>query len=195
LTVAANPFPRPGQGGTGPLPADATRDGTAADGVPWPAWLDTDTFDGLGEEAWLASLADQEPELADPADAELEGAEPEFEWARLEFGQAGLGELPDMANGAPGPSAPDSRGPSGAGGPQGGPDAGFGPGGTAKSMAPGAALCELTEGAIADGLPVGHMVTEVGSALNGKRRKFLALLRDQSVCAARAVATLTGDQP
>jgi hypothetical protein len=90
LTVAANLFPGPGQGGTGPLPADAARGGTAAaaTGEPWPAWLDTDTFDGLGEEAWLASLAEQEPEPADPADAELEWAEPEFE-------SAGPGELPD----------------------------------------------------------------------------------------------------
>jgi predicted site-specific integrase-resolvase len=32
-----------------------------------------------------------------------------------------------------------------------------------------------------EGLAVGHVVTEVGPALNGKRRKFLALLRDQAV--------------
>jgi predicted site-specific integrase-resolvase len=31
------------------------------------------------------------------------------------------------------------------------------------------------------GIPVGRVVTEVGSALNGKRRKFLALLRDPAV--------------
>lgn len=35
--------------------------------------------------------------------------------------------------------------------------------------------------AAAEGLAVGRVVTEVGSALNGKRRKFLALLRDPSV--------------
>jgi predicted site-specific integrase-resolvase len=35
----------------------------------------------------------------------------------------------------------------------------------------------------AEGLAVGRVVTEVGSALNGKRRKFLALLRDDSVTA------------
>ncbi len=32
-----------------------------------------------------------------------------------------------------------------------------------------------------EGLSVGHVVTEVGSALNGKRPRFLALLRDESV--------------
>ncbi|HEX3956738.1 MAG TPA: IS607 family transposase [Trebonia sp.] len=31
------------------------------------------------------------------------------------------------------------------------------------------------------GLPVGRVVTEVGSAVDGKRRKFLALLRDETV--------------
>jgi predicted site-specific integrase-resolvase len=35
--------------------------------------------------------------------------------------------------------------------------------------------------ATAEGLTVGRVVTEVGSALNGKRRKFLALLRDEQV--------------
>jgi predicted site-specific integrase-resolvase len=35
--------------------------------------------------------------------------------------------------------------------------------------------------AVSQGLPVGKVVTEVGSALNGHRRKFLALLRDKSV--------------
>ena len=33
------------------------------------------------------------------------------------------------------------------------------------------------------GHPVGRVVTEIGSALNGHRRKFLALLRDPSVSA------------
>ena len=35
--------------------------------------------------------------------------------------------------------------------------------------------------AAGEGLSIGRVVTEIGSALNGKRRKFLALLRDQSV--------------
>ncbi len=39
----------------------------------------------------------------------------------------------------------------------------------------------MTAWAAAEGLPVGRVVTEVGSALNGKHRKFLALLRDGSV--------------
>jgi predicted site-specific integrase-resolvase len=34
--------------------------------------------------------------------------------------------------------------------------------------------------AAANGLPVGKVVTEVGSALDGKRKKFLGLLRDPS---------------
>ena len=39
----------------------------------------------------------------------------------------------------------------------------------------------MTAWATSRGLAVGRVVTEVGSALNGKRRKFLALLRDPSV--------------
>ena len=39
----------------------------------------------------------------------------------------------------------------------------------------------MTAWAAAEGLAVGRVVTEVGSALNGKRRKFLALLRDETV--------------
>jgi len=47
-------------------------------------------------------------------------------------------------------------------------------------------VARVTAWAAAEGLPVGELpvgrvVTEVGSALNGKRRKFLALLRDQTV--------------
>ena len=37
-----------------------------------------------------------------------------------------------------------------------------------------------TAWAAGEGLAVGRVVTEVGPALNGKRRKFLALLRDES---------------
>ena len=39
----------------------------------------------------------------------------------------------------------------------------------------------MTAWAAGEGLAVGRVVTEVGSALNGKRRKFLELLRDESV--------------
>ena len=39
----------------------------------------------------------------------------------------------------------------------------------------------VTAWATGEGLSVGRVVTGVGSALNGKRRKFLALLRDESV--------------
>ncbi len=39
----------------------------------------------------------------------------------------------------------------------------------------------MTAWAARNGLVVGRVVTEVGSALNGRRRKFLALLRDQTV--------------
>ena len=39
----------------------------------------------------------------------------------------------------------------------------------------------MTAWATAEGLTVGRVVTEVGSAVNGKRRKFLALLRDEAV--------------
>ena len=42
-------------------------------------------------------------------------------------------------------------------------------------------VARVTAWAASQGLPVGKVVTEVGSALNGKRRKFLALLRDPSV--------------
>jgi predicted site-specific integrase-resolvase len=42
-------------------------------------------------------------------------------------------------------------------------------------------VARVTTWAVAEGLAVGRVVTEVGPALNGKRRKFLALLRDESV--------------
>ena len=42
-------------------------------------------------------------------------------------------------------------------------------------------VARVTAWATGEGLSVGRVVTEVGSALNGKRRKFLALLRDESV--------------
>ncbi len=41
-------------------------------------------------------------------------------------------------------------------------------------------VARVTAWAAAEGLPVGRVVTEVGFALNGKRRKLLALLRDKS---------------
>jgi predicted site-specific integrase-resolvase len=42
-------------------------------------------------------------------------------------------------------------------------------------------VARVTAWAASQGLPVGKVVTEVGSALNGHRRKFLALLRDKQV--------------
>jgi predicted site-specific integrase-resolvase len=42
-------------------------------------------------------------------------------------------------------------------------------------------VARVTAWAAAEGLAVSRVVTEVGSALNGKRRKFLALLRDEAV--------------
>ena len=42
-------------------------------------------------------------------------------------------------------------------------------------------VARVTAWATGEGLSVGRVVTEVGSALNGKRRKFLALLRYDSV--------------
>jgi predicted site-specific integrase-resolvase len=42
-------------------------------------------------------------------------------------------------------------------------------------------VARVTAWAAAEGLAVGRVVTEVGSALNGERREFLALLRDESV--------------
>jgi predicted site-specific integrase-resolvase len=42
-------------------------------------------------------------------------------------------------------------------------------------------VARVTAWAAGEGLAVSRVVTEVGSALNGKRRKFLALLRDRSV--------------
>jgi predicted site-specific integrase-resolvase len=42
-------------------------------------------------------------------------------------------------------------------------------------------VARVTAWAAAEGMPVARVVTEVGSALNGKRRKFLGLLRDETV--------------
>jgi predicted site-specific integrase-resolvase len=42
-------------------------------------------------------------------------------------------------------------------------------------------VARVTAWAAGEGLAVGRVVTEVGSALNGHRREFLALLRDESV--------------
>ena len=42
-------------------------------------------------------------------------------------------------------------------------------------------VARVTAWAAGEGLAVGRVVTEVGSALNGHRRKFLALLRDRAV--------------
>jgi predicted site-specific integrase-resolvase len=42
-------------------------------------------------------------------------------------------------------------------------------------------VARVTAWAAAEGLAVGRVVTEVGSALNGKRRKFLGLARDEGV--------------
>lgn len=42
-------------------------------------------------------------------------------------------------------------------------------------------VARVTAWAAGEGLAVGRVVTEAGSALNGKRPKFLALLRDGSV--------------
>ena len=42
-------------------------------------------------------------------------------------------------------------------------------------------VARVTAWVTGQGLPVDRVVTEVGSALNGRRRKFLALLRDPSV--------------
>ena len=44
-------------------------------------------------------------------------------------------------------------------------------------------VARVTAWATGQGITVGRVVTETGSALNGKRRKFLALLRDPSVSA------------
>jgi predicted site-specific integrase-resolvase len=42
-------------------------------------------------------------------------------------------------------------------------------------------VARLSAWAGEQGIPVGRVVTEVGSALNGERRTFLALLRDPDV--------------
>ena len=42
-------------------------------------------------------------------------------------------------------------------------------------------MARVTAWATSNGYSVDSVVTEVGSALNGKRRKFLALLRDSDV--------------
>ncbi|HUH69919.1 MAG TPA: IS607 family transposase [Mycobacterium sp.] len=44
-------------------------------------------------------------------------------------------------------------------------------------------VARVTQWATDSGMRVDRIVTEVGSALNGKRKKFLALLRDRSVTA------------
>jgi predicted site-specific integrase-resolvase len=45
----------------------------------------------------------------------------------------------------------------------------------------GRQVARVTAWATAEGLTVGRVVAEVGSALSGERRKFLALLRDEAV--------------
>ena len=84
--MAESPFPGRGRGGEQPLPAGTGRAGTAGAGTglaslmvastgtagtgyagtmfestavasDWPAWLDGDDFDGLGEDGWVGSLA------------------------------------------------------------------------------------------------------------------------------------------
>ena len=42
-------------------------------------------------------------------------------------------------------------------------------------------VARVTAWAAGEGLSIGRVVTEIGSALNGQRREFLALLRDRSV--------------
>src|ERR1700758_4404116 len=42
-------------------------------------------------------------------------------------------------------------------------------------------VARVTAWATSEGLTVGRVVTEGGSALNGKRRRFVALLRDEAV--------------
>jgi predicted site-specific integrase-resolvase len=42
-------------------------------------------------------------------------------------------------------------------------------------------VARVTTWAAGEGMTVGRVVTEIGSALNGKRREFLALLRDPAV--------------
>ena len=44
-------------------------------------------------------------------------------------------------------------------------------------------MARVTAWATGQGITVGRVVTETGSALNGERGKFLALLRDPSVSA------------
>jgi hypothetical protein len=84
--MVQTPFPNHRQGGDRPLPAGTGVGGTGAGGAgawgrqfagaviagDWPTWLNGDDFDGLGEDGWLASLADQEAEDAGP----LAGDEP-----------------------------------------------------------------------------------------------------------------------
>jgi predicted site-specific integrase-resolvase len=42
-------------------------------------------------------------------------------------------------------------------------------------------VARVTSWAVREGLPVGRVVTEVGSAVSGRRSEFLALLGDESV--------------
>jgi hypothetical protein len=113
----------------------------------WPAWLDEDDFDGLGEEAWRAameSLAEEGPTSSDemtlagwPDDADLPGAEEEAGPAR-----SGTRDGHPYDDG----SWQDAEGGDT-------PVLGFGPGDAGESMAPGVSLGMLTEDAVTgDGL-------------------------------------------
>ena len=81
--MAADPFHDPRQDGDVPPRPGSLRDVAAAGRGPRPARLDADDFDGLGDEAWLASLADQEPEPDGLVDPELLWPGPD-EWTELE---------------------------------------------------------------------------------------------------------------
>ena len=118
----------------------------------WPAWLDEDDFDGLGEEAWRAameSLAEEGPTASDeltlagwPDDADLPGAE----------GEAGPARS-GTRDGHPYDDHPydDGSWQDAEGGDT--PVLGFGPGDAGESMAPGVSLGMLTEDAVTgDGL-------------------------------------------
>ncbi|HEY6790623.1 MAG TPA: DUF222 domain-containing protein, partial [Trebonia sp.] len=129
------------------------REGCAQPGNgEWPAWLDEDDFDGLGEDGWRAameSLAEEGPEPECPPDASV----PDGGLAAAAPAGGGReGGLPDDAL-PDGDDLPDDGGLSGGGLP-GDPDwpvLGFGPGDAGESMPPGVSLGMLTEHTVAGG--------------------------------------------
>jgi Domain of unknown function (DUF222) len=153
------------------------REGRAGPGHGgWPAWLDEDDFDGLGEDAWLAAmeaLAEEGPEPECPPGASVPDA---LASAVLDGGGRDRGH--DDA-GQPDDYLPDGylpddglRGGDGLPGGPGWPVLGFGPGDAGELMPPGVSLGMLAEHAVAGGgLAVMSDYEVIGLAAAARRQR------------------------